>query len=63
MPEPKEGTFRLIARKGGERPSLQPDEDAADVAVARARLAEIDAHPERVLRGPALEARMRKWES
>jgi hypothetical protein len=45
------------------RPSLQPDEDAADVVIARARLAEIDAHPSRVLRGAALEARLRQWES
>ena len=37
--------------------------DADDLAVARARLMEIDEHPDRVLRGEDLEARMAQWES
>jgi hypothetical protein len=46
------------------RPVLRTlSEDAADSAIAEERLTEIDAHPERVLRGPALEERMRRWES
>jgi len=38
-------------------------EDSADIAVARRRLAEIEANPETVVRGPRLEARMAQWES
>lgn len=46
------------------RPSFQlMPEDAADAAIAKQRLAEIDAHPERVLRGQDLEAQMKQWES
>ncbi len=37
--------------------------DADDEAIARERLAEIAAHPERVLRGATLEAQMKQWES
>lgn len=46
------------------RPSLcNVSEDEADVEIARRLMAEIDAHPERVLRGPELEARMIRWQS
>lgn len=45
------------------RPSLQLAEDAEDLAIARDRLAEIDSHPERVIRGADLEERLRRWES
>jgi type I restriction enzyme M protein len=38
-------------------------EDDIDLAIARRRLAEIDAHPEKVLRGSALAAKMKQWES
>ncbi len=47
------------------RPSLEvvTEEDVADAEIARERLAEIQEHPERVLRGPALEAQLTEWES
>jgi hypothetical protein len=47
------------------RPSLEvvTEEDVADAEVARERMAEIQEHPERVLRGPALEAQLTEWES
>ncbi|MGA2792778.1 MAG: hypothetical protein ABSE69_04480 [Roseiarcus sp.] len=45
------------------KPSMQLAEEAADVVIARKRLAEIETNPERVLRGPALEAQMKQWES
>lgn len=37
--------------------------DADDVEIARARIAEIDEHPDRILRGEDLAARMAQWES
>lgn len=46
------------------RPSLEiPLEDEADVAIARQRLAEIDAHPDRILGGSKLKEKMKRWES
>lgn len=38
-------------------------EDVSDAAIAQQRLAEIDAHPEQVVRGPALKAQMKQWTS
>jgi len=45
------------------RPSVEvvSEEDRADAAIARERLSEINAHPERVLRGKAAKARLAKW--
>ena len=61
---------RELAKEAGRvlseflmRPSSELSEDAADVAIARARLAEIASRPELMLRGPDLEARLRQWES
>ena len=46
------------------KPTMQiVDNDEADLAIARKRLARIDAQPESVLRGEALEAKMKQWES
>lgn len=46
------------------QPAAHPaSSDADDLAVARARLLEIDEHPDRVLRGEDLKARMAQWES
>ena len=46
------------------RPSLEliSREDADDSAIAAERLARIDEHPDSVLRGPVLEAKLQEWE-
>ena len=40
-----------------------PENDARDADIARLRLEEITAHPERVLQGTALEEKLRQWQS
>ncbi|KKN79992.1 hypothetical protein LCGC14_0335000 [marine sediment metagenome] len=37
-------------------------DDGVDAEIAEQRLAEIDAHPERVVRGEELRQKMRQWE-
>jgi hypothetical protein len=37
--------------------------DATDAKIAESRLDEIRKHPERVLQGVALEAKLKEWES
>jgi len=44
-----------------EHASHQHDE--RDIQIARQRLAEIKEHPERILQGTALEAKLKEWES
>lgn len=39
------------------------EENALDVETAKKRLSDLDAHPEKVLRGNALKAKLKKWES
>ena len=51
-----------LVRVDGSRAQLA-SEDELDAMIAKQRLDEIDAHPERVLRGQALEAQMKQWES
>jgi len=38
-------------------------QDDKDVAIAKERLAEIGKHPERVLQGVELDAKLKEWES
>ncbi len=46
------------------QPATHPaSDDADDFATARARLKEIEEHPEKVLRGESLTERMAQWES
>lgn len=42
---------------------VKPSEDAADIPVARRALSELEEHPERMLRGAALEEKMKQWEA
>lgn len=55
------GVVALPAREPRKRSASRSDK--IDAAIARQRLAEIQAHPERVLSGAALAARMKQWES
>ncbi|MEO5333163.1 MAG: hypothetical protein H7839_14180 [Magnetococcus sp. YQC-5] len=47
----------------GEKPLQLASEDEMDIKIAKQRLAEIDAHPEKIVRGQTLEARLKQWES
>jgi type I restriction enzyme M protein len=54
----------------GEDPQIEPDEDSAvlsederDASIAEARLAEIEANPASIIKGKALEDKMKQWQS
>ena len=57
------GTFQHADRHDIHRedPGTPEAEGADDLATARERLAELEAHPERMIRGAELEAKLQQW--
>lgn len=51
-------TLRIVRALKGVATALS---DEADAAIARQRIAEMEANPERVLQGAALEKKMQEW--
>lgn len=58
-----DGDADMMIEEGGKVESQASGQDARDMAVAKECLDEIKKHPERVLQGADLEAKLKEWES